>query len=143
MNRLKNSAGCLKRVRLWSAVFPLGSFVTFVVNGFSEVSEICAGRAVACSLPDGNLRAFLHAFQFQEFFFHTQPAPVAGKRAVGADYAVAGHDNGDGVVMVGLAHGAKGLRASDFAGDIRIRAGLAGGDAGESEPAFLLNSCAN
>src|SRR5260370_42355637 len=83
------------------------------------------------------------AFQLQKFFFGFQPATVAGERAVCSDDPVAWHNNGDGIVMIGLANGAEGARAAYLFGQLRIRAGVAVGNAAQRVPALLLEVCAD
>src|SRR3954452_8908411 len=53
-----------------------------------------------------------------------QPAAVAGERAVGADHAVARHDDRDRVLAVGGADGAERGRVPDLAGDLAVGGGL-------------------
>src|SRR5512143_294912 len=67
-----------------------------------------------------------------------EAAAVAGEAAVGAHDAVAGHDDDDGVLVVGEPHRARGLRLADGLRDLPVGAHLAVGDRAQRLPHLEL-----
>src|SRR5262245_24431876 len=61
-------------------------------------------------------------------------AAVAGERAVGADDAVAGHNDADGIVAIGMAGGAYRRLAADPASEVGIADGRSAGDCAQGLP---------
>ena len=55
------------------------------------------------------------ALEIEELLLAREPAAVAGQRAVGADHAMAGHDDRQAVIAVGAADRAHGFRLTDAA----------------------------
>ena len=53
---------------------------------------------------------------------------------------MAGNNNRDRIIVIGLAHGAEGPRASDFSRDVRVRARFTVGNAQQCLPAFFLKA---
>lgn len=85
-----------------------------------------AARGGNRKLNHGRWEAHLLFTLSKAFFVIQQPlfAPDSGTEAdqlaVAADYPMTGDDNRDGVFVVGIAHGAKGLRATDGPGNISV-----------------------
>lgn len=63
----------------------------------------------------------------QQPFFAPDTAAEADHLTVAADHPVTGNDKWNPVPVIGVAHGAKGLRAADGPGHISIRGGLTEG----------------
>src|SRR5258708_19090940 len=84
-----------------------------------------------------------NAFELQKFFFYFQPAAVTGECPVGPDDSVTRNNDRDGVTVIGLAHGAKSVWASNFPGQFGVRTRLAVRNAAQSIPAFLLEVSAD
>ena len=80
----------------------------------------------AALLRDGWTEA--RAFQIEQKLLGCQAAAESGKGAVGGDDAVAGNDDRDGIVVVGLADSTGCERRADFGGKPRVRPRLAVGD---------------
>src|SRR5258708_32115721 len=78
------------------------------------------------------------SFQAQKFFFGLQAAAVAGERAVCAQDPVAGNDDGNRVVVIGLANRAKSLRAAYLPRNFSVTAGCTVRNAPQRLPARLL-----
>ena len=76
-------------------------------------------------------------FQLQQASFHVEARGIAYKRAVGADDAVAGDDNGDGVAMHRLSDGLC-RAAADMFGDGAVGGCLPVGDFQQFLPHLLL-----
>jgi hypothetical protein len=64
-----------------------------------------------------------HALQAQQFPFHLQAATVAGERAVRADDAMTGNDDGHRVAMIGLSNRARCSGKAHGASQFRVTAG--------------------
>ena len=62
---------------------------------------------------------FCANFEVEQVLLRRQAAAVADEGAVGADDAVAGHDDADRVAAVGQAHGAGGVGLADPGGELR------------------------
>ena len=82
--------------------------------------------------------ARVSVFQLQQHFFAFQAAGIAGESALGADYAVAGNEDRDGIAAVGLARRPGGLGSADLLGQPGIAAGLAIGNLSQSLPDLAL-----
>src|ERR1700687_5732568 len=80
----------------------------------------------------------LTALQVEELLFQRESAAVTAERAVGGNHAMAGHDDGDGIVVVGRTDGAEGLRPADGARLVGVGAGLAVGNLQKRVPAAHL-----
>src|SRR5258708_5906228 len=76
--------------------------------------------------------------QIQQKLLPPQAAAIAAKLAAFVYHAVAGDDDADAVLAVGMAHGALGAGAADFAGEVFIGTGLAVGNSQQTLPYFLL-----
>src|SRR5262249_49310222 len=66
------------------------------------------------------------------------PSAIAAKFAIGGDHAMAGHDNRDGIGMVGLAYGTKPSGRAYLPGDLGIGAGFSIWNFEQRLPATLL-----
>lgn len=88
---------------------------------------------VGGQLPCGEFHAD-SKFVFEEPGFAVEAAAVAGEFSRGADDAVAGDDDGEKVVSVGAADGARGCGGGDGGGLLAVGAGFAGGDGAEVGP---------
>ncbi len=84
----------------------------------------------------------LPAFEGQKFFFDGQTAAVSGEPAVGADDAMAGDDDGNGIGAVGQSHSARGVGVADAASEFAVGDGFTVRDFNEFAPDFLLEWCA-
>ena len=76
-------------------------------------------------------------FQLQQASFHVEARGIACERAVGADDAVAGDEDGDGVAMHRLSDGLC-RAAADASGDLAIAHRGAVGDVQQFLPHLLL-----
>ena len=81
-------------------------------------------------------------FQSQRQTLFLQSAGITRKCSVGADDAVAGNDDGDGISVICHTHGAAGLFFADGFGDVSIAAHLAVRDVDERRPNRFLKNCA-
>ena len=80
----------------------------------------------------------LDTFDSEEPTLEVETTGETAEGAVGADDAMAGDDDGDGVLSVGLSGGAKSSGAADFLGEPAIAAGLAVRDGEQALPDGLL-----
>ena len=74
----------------------------------------------------------------QEPAFAVEAAAIADEFAAGADHAMAGHDDGDGIGPVGEAHGARGSGRVQFGGQFTVGGGSAGRNKAQEAPDTLL-----
>ncbi len=87
---------------------------------------------------DSKERRGTAAFVTEEPAFAFDAATVSGEGSVGADDAVAGNDDGDGVCSVSGADGADGSGAADFFGEFAVRGCGAAGNCAQGAPDLLL-----
>ncbi len=90
-------------------------------------------------LDSAGLRLFVkrRTFQPQKKCFDRQPAAIATQKATGRQHAMAGNDNGDGIVVIRLPYGAKAVGIADRARDFRVGTRLAVGNLQQFVPAAL------
>jgi 3-methyladenine DNA glycosylase/8-oxoguanine DNA glycosylase len=67
-----------------------------------------------------------------------QPPPIAGEAAVGADQAVAGDDDRDGIPAVGGTDGTGGTGRPQLSGDLAVGRGAREGHSGQRRPDLAL-----
>ena len=79
-----------------------------------------------------------HPLQLQQPDLLVDSGGEAYEVSVFADDAVAGDDDGNGVDAVGAAHGAAGIGAADFCGEVAVGAGGSVGDFLQGLPDLLL-----
>ncbi len=78
------------------------------------------------------------AFQPEQLVFHVESAAVAAQSIAGSDDAVAGDNDRDRIIVVGLAYGPKSSWTAYLARDIGIGTRFAIGDGEQGIPAFFL-----
>src|ERR1700688_3141178 len=78
------------------------------------------------------------AFQFQQLALHLEPAAVTAETTIGRNHAMARHDDGDRVAIVGHAHRTKRVRLAYCAGNLSVAARFSIGDREQSAPAGKL-----
>ena len=89
------------------------------------------------------LAKITNALQPKQLVLDLQSASVAAQRTAGGDHSMAGNDDGDGIVMIGLAHGPERSRAAHLLGNFCIGARLAVRDRQQGVPTFFLELGAN
>ena len=80
----------------------------------------------------------MQAFVPQQPALAGQAARIASQRAAGGNDPVTGRDYGQGIGMIGHAHGAKGTRAAYGAGNVCIAACPSVGNAPQGLPDLTL-----
>src|SRR4051794_29659271 len=81
--------------------------------------------------PDG-------AFQLKQLFFYVEAATVPAQFVIAGDNAVAGDDDGDGIVMIRHANGSKSARVADGTRLVPVGARLAVRNREQGIPATQL-----
>src|SRR5438045_9480398 len=79
-----------------------------------------------------------HAFKSKKPVFYIESATVTAQGTAGGDDSMAGDDDSDGVVVIGLAYGPERSRAARLPGDLGIGASFAVGDRQQGVPTFFL-----
>src|SRR5437016_7102042 len=84
------------------------------------------------------LAKIVNALQPKQLVLDLQSASVAAQRTAGGDHSMAGDNDGDGIVMMGLAYGPERSRVAHLPGDFGIGASFAVGDRQQGVPTFFL-----
>ena len=98
------------------------------------VPQQCQRTGSLCCDPT----ACVGALVGEQPLFAMEAAAVAGERAVGADDAMAGHDDADRVRSVGKADGADGAGTADALGKLAVADGFGRGNFAQGSPDFAL-----
>src|SRR6478609_1751167 len=77
------------------------------------------------------------AFMLQKPLLARQAAAIAGQRSVGADHAMAGHDDADRVLAIGEAGGAYRPGLADAPRELGVADGAAAADLAQGAPHAL------
>src|ERR1700756_610532 len=77
---------------------------------------------------DGSQLCGQCAFEFEQLAFDLESPSVTAERTVGCDDAMAGHDDGNGIAIIGQSHCTISMGGAYGARDIGVGAGLAVGD---------------
>ena len=85
----------------------------------------------------------LSSFKPKQFLFCIKATAVTRESSICAQNPVAGNNDGNGIVMIGLAHGAEGIRTSNGASDFAIGAGFTVRNAQQRLPAIFLKLRSN
>src|SRR5205809_437985 len=80
----------------------------------------------------------VNALQPKQLVLDLQATSVTAQGTAGGDDSMAGNDDGDGIVMIGLAYGPERSRAAHLPGDFGIGASFAVGDRQQGVPTFFL-----
>ena len=78
------------------------------------------------------------ALEIQQELLGGESTPKARKRAIGGDYAMAGNDDGNGIVMICLSHGTRRQWRANLCGKLGVRPRLAEGYTQEPLPATQM-----
>mgnify|MGYP001643793670 FL=1 len=105
------------------------------------ISQISQGWRIICRFLRHKELRHIYAFERQELHLLVDAVGVACETAACADDAVAGDDDGDGVVRDGAADGVGGFFHADAAGDFAVGYRFAVGDREQDVPDFLTKRC--